>query len=256
MSRSHSVSVIMPVYNEESSIEHGVTAVLDYLESLPDCAYELIVIESGSTDGTGAMVDAIAARHREVHVIHEGRRNGFGNAVRLGYREAKMDWVWLITPDLPFPLAKFGESLPLLDQYDAVLSYRVHDQRSLMRRFQSVIFNFLVRTGFDLQQKHVNSAFKILQRSFLQSLTLRSKGWTIDVEVLWALKEQGARVIEIPVELYDRTAGQSKIGMGTAAGVLEELFDIWKNRRQTLAAPNESQLLAPLKHQVEKSDDR
>ena len=230
MSIPLSVSVIMPVYNEESSIEHGVAAVVDYLGSLPDCRFELIIIESGSTDATGAITDTIAAQRREVRVIHEGRRNGFGNAVRLGYREARMDWVWLITPDLPFPLEKFGEAVPLLRQYDAVLSYRVKDPRSSMRKFQSLVFNYLVRIAFGLKARHINSAFKILRRSFVQSFDFQSTGWTIDVEVLWGLKTQGARVIELPVELYDRTAGQSKIGMGTAVGVLKELFRIWKIR--------------------------
>jgi dolichol-phosphate mannosyltransferase len=236
MNRSVSVSVIMPVYNEECSIEHGLSTVLNYLKSVPGCRFEVIIIESGSTDGTGGMVDALASRHREVRVIHEGRRNGFGNAIRLGYKEARMDWVWLITPDLPFPLAKFGESLPLLEQYDAVLSYRVDDPRGALRKLQSVIFNLLVRIGFGLRQKHINSAFKLLQRTFVQAVNFRSRGWTIDVEILWALKQQKARVIEIPVEIYDRTAGKSKIGMSTAGGVVKELFELWKVRHQIVAA--------------------
>lgn len=254
MSRSIAVSVIMPVYNEESSIEHGATAVVEYLQSVPKCRFELIIIESGSTDGTGRVADTLAGRHLEVQVIHEGRRSGFANAVRLGYQKASMDWIWLITPDLPFPLTKFGESLPLLDQYDAVLSYRIHDPRSAMRKVQSVVFNLLVRTAFGLRQKHINSAFKLLQRSFVQSIQLRSKGWTIDVEVLWALKMRKARVIEIPVEIYDRTAGQSKIGMGTAGGVVKELFYLWKTRHETLQTPTALHPLESTKQSFKNSD--
>jgi glycosyltransferase involved in cell wall biosynthesis len=232
-----SFSVIMPVYNEGETLDAGVKEVLAALDQLPECVYELIIIESGSTDGTGQSADELARTCPQVRVIHEGRRNGFGAAVRLGYQAATMDWIWLVTPDIPFPLTALRDALPLLDRDNAIISYRVHDDRGWMRKLQSLIFNTLVRAAFGLRFRHINSAFKILPREFAQGIELRSRGWTVDAEIAWHLKQQGVRVTEIPVPLIDRTGGASKIGAGTGLRVFKELIWLWRIRHTLVFHP-------------------
>src|SRR5262249_8557119 len=155
------------------------------------------------------LADTLAARNPAVRVIHEGRRNGFGAALKLGYKEARMDWIWLVTPDLPFPLNLFPDAIPLLDRYDAVLSYRTEDDRTGFRKIQSACFNLLVKVAFGLRPRCINSAFKILPRDFVQGIALQSSGWTIDVELTYLLKKAGLSFTEIGTPLIERRAGQS-----------------------------------------------
>lgn len=225
----HSFSVIMPVYNEAATLDAGVRAVLAYFDGL-NIPFEIIIIESGSSDDTGAKADEIARERPEVHVLHEGRRNGFGSAVRLGYQHAVMRWGWLITPDLPFPLRSLEEAIPLLDRYDAVLSYRAADNRSQYRKLQSVCFNRLVRTLFHVKARSINSAFKLLPVDLVRELHIRSRGWTIDAEIICILERRGVRYAEIGVPLHDRVAGASKIGFRTALRVVRELLELWRWR--------------------------
>ena len=226
-----SFSVVMPVYNEAQALADGVRCVAAYFDKLR-IPFELIIVESGSTDGTGERADELAKERPEVSVVHEGRRNGFGSGVQLGYQRAAMQWVWLITPDLPFPLESLEEAIPLLDSYGAVLSYRVGDERSGYRRFQSFCFNLLVRLLFGLKVRCVNSAFKILPAELVRNLKLKSLGWTIDAEVIYILQQRGVRYAELGVPICDRVVGTSKISVRTAWRVVKELWDLWRCRRQ------------------------
>ena len=176
------------------------------------------------------MCDDLAARYEEVRVIHEGSRNGFGAAVRLGYQHASMDLVWLVTVDLPFPLEALLTALPLLDQFECVLSYRVGDRRNGFRRVQGWAFNQLAKRLLGLRVRHVNSAFKIFRRSVVQRLKLGSSGWLLDAEIVYRLQEGNVTWTEIPVELCDRASGGSSTGFLTWWGVLVELWEFRKRQ--------------------------
>lgn len=227
---SWSLSVIVPVYNEAVVVEPAVAAIDGYLRaSWSD--YEIVVVESGSTDGTADTCDRLPARFPAVRVVHEGGRNGFGSAVRLGYREARKSLVWLVTVDHPFPLECLEQAVPLLDRYDCVLSYRAADPRPLPRRAQSLVYNGLVRLVLALPMRHVNSAFKLLKRDVANRLTVRARGWFFDAELLYRIDREGVPWTEIPVPLLDRGAGRGSVGPLTFVWVLRELFTFLRTER-------------------------
>jgi glycosyltransferase involved in cell wall biosynthesis len=224
------MSVIVPVYNEEELLAASVGAIDAFLaRHFKD--YEVILVESGSTDASGAICDGLAAGHPRARVIHEGARNGFGAACRLGFREATKDLVWVITADMPFPLEAVLEALPLLDRHDCVLSRRSRDTRSIFRRFQSVVWNFLVKRALGLKVTNVNSAFKVFKREVIQSMPLESNGWLIESEIIYRIAERNVPHVEIPVELIDRTAGRPSVGLFTWWGMYKELRRFVRSRR-------------------------
>ena len=220
-----SLSVIVPVYNEVQSIESALEGIDQYLRrSRHD--YEILVVESGSTDGTAEACDRLAARSSTVRVIHQSARRGFGSAMKVGYREARKGLLWLVTVDRPFPLECIEQALPLLDTYDCVLSYRSVDPRSVQRRIQSWVYNTLVRVALGLPMRHVNSAFKVIKRDVGQAvaLTVRADGWFFDTELLYRIRRRGVSWTEIPVPLLDRGTGASSVGRLTFLWLLRELF--------------------------------
>ncbi|MGH7388979.1 MAG: glycosyltransferase [Candidatus Rokuibacteriota bacterium] len=223
-----SVSVVIPVYNEASLIESTVLAVDAFLEQhFRD--YEIVVIESGSTDGTGDICDRVA--RARVRVIHEGARNGFGSAVRLGWAHARKDLVWLVAPDVTFPLESILDALPFLDDHDCVLSYRSRDPRTAFRRLQSFVYNRLARLVLGLRVRHVNSSFKLLKRDVVARLPVRSSGWFLDTELVYRIEHEGVRYVEIPVELVERQAGRSSITPLTSVSVARELIAFLRQER-------------------------
>ena len=230
----YSMSVIIPVYNEVELLGEAVHRVNAFIAAhFGD--YELVIIESGSTDGTGALTDRLASEIPQVRVIHEGGRNGFGSALKRGYKEASKDWVWFITADTPFPLESMLEAMKLFPTNDCVLSYRSEDTRkSFFRKIQSVVYNNLVKTTLGLRVKHVNSAFKVFKREVIQSLPLISNGWFIDAETLYWLTKRKVKYTEIPVPLIDRTGGHSTITLSTPITLLKEMRHFLRERKKFL----------------------
>jgi dolichol-phosphate mannosyltransferase len=230
MTRSYSISVVMPVYNEAELLPAAVASIDRFLAShFQD--HEIILIESGSTDASGTICDRLAAESPRVRVLHEGARHGFGSALQLGFRAARRDLVWMITADIPFPLDAVLRAVPLLNRCDVVLSYRSRDSRSRARRVQSVVYNWLVKTLLNLPVRHVNSAFKLYKREVLAALPLQSRSWFIDAEIVHGITHGGISYVEIPVELIERTHRASSITPGTQRRLLRELWAFARQHR-------------------------
>ena len=231
---TYSMSVIIPVFNEVELLGEAVRRVNAFIaEHFGD--YEVVIIESGSTDGTGELCDRLASEIPQVRVIHEGGRNGFGSALKRGYKEATKEWVWFITADTPFPLESMLDAIKLFPTNDCVLSYRSEDTRkSAFRKIQSVVYNTLVKATLGLRVKHVNSAFKVFKREVIQSLPLISNGWFIDAETLYWLTKRKVKYTEIPVPLIDRTGGHSTITLSTPITLLKELRHFLRERKKFL----------------------
>src|SRR5262249_28419671 len=98
-----SVSVVVPIYNEVELTEPSLRTIHAFMKQHVE-DFEIVVVESGSTDATGAICDRVAAELSNTRVFHEGQRNGMGAALRLGYENSTKSYVWLVTVDLPFPL--------------------------------------------------------------------------------------------------------------------------------------------------------
>ena len=235
-----SLSLIVPVYNEVALLEEAVGVYRSFLERhFTD--WEIIVIESGSTDGTGDLVDGLARSDSRLKIVHEGGRNGFGSALKIGFRDARKDLVLMTTADNPFPIEVILQALPLLDRCACVLSYRTCDRRvSVFRKVQSFIYNHLVRLALGIRVRHVNAAFKLYRRDFIQSLILVSRGWFIDAEIVYWITKLRATYAEVPVELLERPHGQSSVTVTTAFSLLKELWSFLRIRgriQQRVPAP-------------------
>jgi glycosyltransferase involved in cell wall biosynthesis len=231
---TYSISAIVPVYNEATLVAPSLSAIRKVLESTFD-DYEIVIVESGSTDGTAEACDA-AASVPHLRVVHEGARRGYGSALRLGIARSTKELITFITLDLPFDLGTIGRALPLLERADCVISYRPTDPRGLARKWQSIVYRWVLRLALGIRARNVNSSFKLIKRATLDGIVLRSNGWFIDAELVYWLERRGASCVEIPVRLLDRTAGRSTVGVGTWLLVLEELVGFVVARRRADAA--------------------
>ncbi len=218
----NSISVIVPIYNEIELCEQSLRTIHGFLREHFK-TFEIVVVESGSNDGSAALCDELARDWPTLKVLHETERNGMGAALRLGYGAAKYDAVLLVTADMAFPLETILEAIPLMRDVDCVLSYRKADNRSAMRLLQSWVYSRIVRSALSLPMRSVNSAFKLMRRDFVQSLPLISRGWFLDAEILYWIVQRRVSYVEIPVELIERTAGQSKVTLLDWIKTLREL---------------------------------
>ena len=223
MIEKHSITILIPVYNESRLLNSALPYIANFASNhIAD--YELLIIESGSTDGSGSICDNFAVVNANVRVIHEGNRNGFGSALRLGYKEACKHWIWLVTADIPFPLDALLSAARYFDEYDCILSYRSHDPRGWLRRFQSFIYNSIIKFVLKLRVKNINSGFRLYKQEIVHRLHLISNGWFIDAELLYWITRLQCRYIELPVPIVEREGGVSSVGALAFVNVLREMF--------------------------------
>jgi glycosyltransferase involved in cell wall biosynthesis len=219
-----SITTLVPVYNEIATVSDSVRKIHDFMRSLA-CTFEILIIESGSSDGTAEACDLLALQLSDVIVVHEGRRNGFGAALRLGFAKATNDLIWVVPVDLPYSLSLLREALRQIDNCEAVLSVRRSDHRSRYRRLQSHIYTWLCSLLLRQPGYSPNAAFKLYRRAVLLDLPLRSNGWFIDTEIAYRLRQRSCRLGIVEIDTVERTSGKSTV----------TTLDSWQMFKQLLA---------------------
>jgi glycosyltransferase involved in cell wall biosynthesis len=196
----------MPAYNEEANIEPQVLDVIAALRPLSD-DFEVIVVNDGSRDRTGAIVSELAAAHPQVRLVEHPSNQGYGAALYSGFTSATKDLVFLTDSDRQFDLDDLRRLLPLLDRADIVAGYRAPRRDPFMRVLNGIGWSTLVTLFFGYTARDIDCAFKLFRREILQKIHLQSRGATFSAEFLVRAKRAGFRIIELGVKHRPRRAG-------------------------------------------------
>ena len=210
---TNAVSLFFPMFNEEKNIGEAVRSALETLGKV-SVHYEVIVVDDGSRDQTGALADRLAAADRRVRVVHHPENQGYGAALRSGFQAARHPLVVLADGDNQFDLSEVSILLGAFDGVDVVSGYRIARRDPPIRRLNALMYNRLARMLFDIPVRDVNCGFKIYRHDLLERLLpqLRSTGALINVEMLARARKLGAQVAEVGVHHYPREAGSQTGG--------------------------------------------
>ncbi len=176
--------------------------------------YEIVLVDDGSTDGTGALIDEMAAADVHVQAVHHAHNRGLGAAIRSGFSAATGDIICYTDADLPFDLLLLGKAFRLLRIYDAdiVSMYRFDRTAEGPKRYWfSHLYNWLVRYTLDVKLRDVNFAGKLIRRDVLDHTELRSEGSFLDVELIAQAQRLGYGIIQFGVDYFPRTRGESTL---------------------------------------------
>lgn len=210
-------AIVIPTYNESDNIEKLIAEIL----ALPLNAH-VIVVDDHSPDGTGALVDSIAARDSRVHAVHRPSKMGLGTAHIAGMRHAfSLDLEPIVTMDADF--SHHPRYIPdLLDglaQFDLMIGSRYVPGGgtrffSTKRILLSSSGNAFARFMLGLKALDCTAGFRAYRRTVLESIDLDhifSDGYSFLIEMLFLCQSRGWRIGEVPIIYEDRRAGQSKI---------------------------------------------
>ena len=226
--------VIVPTYNERSNIARLIPAILEQHRSL-----EVLVVDDGSPDGTGAIVDGIVATDSRVHVIHRAGKMGLGTAYITGFRwalERKYDLVFEMDADFSHNPERLPEFLEAIREADLVLGSRYQNGHvnvvnwPMSRLFLSYAANIYARAVTGLPIFDTTGGFKCFRRNVLESIDLtsvKSNGYAFQIEMSFRAWKRGFRLIEIPIVFVDRTEGESKMSKRI---VREAVWMVWRLR--------------------------
>jgi len=226
--------VIVPTYNERFNIARLIPAVL-----AQDPGLEMLVVDDASPDGTGAVVDAIAANNSRVHILHREGKLGLGTAYIAGFRwalERKYDLVFEMDADFSHNPERLPEFLETVKEADLVLGSRYQGGRvnvvnwPMSRLFLSYSANIYARGVTGLPIADATGGFKCFRRNVLESIDLnsvKSNGYAFQIEMSYRAWKRGFRLVEIPIIFFDRTEGVSKMSKKI---VREAIWMVWRLR--------------------------
>jgi glycosyltransferase involved in cell wall biosynthesis len=206
------LSFFFPVLNEEAHVRPMVARAIEVLEPLAE-RLEIIVVDDGSTDGTGKIADQLAGAESRVRVVHHERRRGYGGALRSGIASSREPFIFFTDGDRQFDPADLRRLLPQLTEADVVVGFRERRSDPLPRLFVAWCYNRIISLLFPLRVKDVDCAFKLFRREVFTRVPLdriRSNGAFFSAELLINLAAARLRVAEVGVPHHPRTWGKPK----------------------------------------------
>ncbi|MBM3860646.1 MAG: polyprenol monophosphomannose synthase [Verrucomicrobia bacterium] len=222
--------VIIPTYNEKENIRNIVPSVLEQSPHV-----EVLVVDDGSPDGTGAIVKEMAAGNPRIHLLERAGKKGLGTAYIAGFKWGLangFDCLMEMDADFSHDPKEIPNFLKAIETNDLVLGSRYKDgvrvvNWPLRRLFLSKGASYYVRIITGLPVADPTGGFKCFRRRVLESLDLdavRSNGYAFQVEMTYKAWMKGFRVAEIPITFADRFAGRSKM---SGHIVREALWMVW-----------------------------
>lgn len=204
-----SISILVPAMNEEKNLATTVERIVDAL-SITVEDYEIIIVNDGSTDGTGVKADEIATHYPGIRVLHNRRNMGLGYCYAAGYRAATKNFFVYIPGDNTWPTRSFVELFGNLGRADVITSYASNPEvREPVRRLLSRAYTVMLNLLFG-RRMHYYNGLTIYPVDFLRRDPVTTFGFGFQAEVLLKALAQGLSYVEIPLPIDRRTAGRSK----------------------------------------------
>jgi dolichol-phosphate mannosyltransferase len=195
----YSTSFVIPALNEEKVVEEVVRAVWETV-SLHLEMFEIILIDDGSTDQTGQIMDRLASELPRMRVIHNATNLGLGAAYQRGVREAKLDHVMMLCGDGGLPAESLPSIIEKIGTADIVVPYMTNlsEIKTLMRYLISRTYTNLLNllSGHRL---HYYNGLPVHRRALLDQITITSSGFGFQGEILVKLLKSGCSYVQVGV---------------------------------------------------------
>lgn len=209
------IAVIVPMYNEIAGAETCVREILSVLPTLPIPA-GLIVVDDGSDDGTGSLLDELRRRLGGFEVVHKVN-GGYGSALVRGAHVARasgFDYVLFMDSDLTNPPQHISRFIPaVLRGFDLIKGTRFSGRGDMStvpwrRRFYSILGNIVARSFFRIGVPDCTNGFRAVRTDLVVGMPLKEPGFAVILEELYWAKRLGALVTSVPTSLTARVAQQ------------------------------------------------
>ena len=226
--------VIVPTFNERENIARLMDAVL-----AKDPRLEILVVDDGSPDGTGDIVEERSKLDPRVHLLRRAKKMGLGTAYIAGFKwslERGYDYTFEMDADFSHDPAHLTEFLRSIQTADLVLGSRYRNGKvsvvnwPIGRLLLSYYANVYARVVTGLRLWDATGGFKCYRRVVLESIDLndvRSNGYAFQIEMSFRAWRKNFRIVEIPIVFVDRTEGTSKM---SKAIVREAVWMVWRLR--------------------------
>lgn len=225
------ISVFFPCYNDEYTIGRLIDEAVEIVSGLTD-DYEVIVIDDGSTDGSRAILKKYEKKYPKIFKpIYHTKNRGYGGALRSGFAKASKDLIFYTDGDGQYDV----KELPLLfllmtRDVNFVNGIKMERQDFAYRIIAGNFYALCMRWAFLLPIFDVDCDFRLIRRSLLEKVNLKSNSGSICVELVKKAEEAGAKFRQVSVHHYPRIHGQSQFFRPRRLfKTFSELVPLWFN---------------------------
>jgi len=236
------LSVIIPAYNEASRIRDSLNRIKNYLRT-KQMNFEIIVVDDGSEDGTGRLVQEMIAGFSELKLIHLPFNRGKGFAVRAGMMEAKGKLILMSDADLSAPIEELEKLVQVIEQgADVAVGSRrakgavLLKHQSWFRQNIGLAFGFFTRIILPTGVLDTQCGFKCFKADVAKKLfsLQKSTGFAFDLEILALARKLGFGIKEVPVKWKNSESSKVKPFRHFPAVVKEVIkirINLWREEK-------------------------
>ena len=238
MTRKPTISLVIPMFNEEANIGHALRYAVDAL-SQHASEYEIIIVDDASTDQSPELVSRAVAENPNIRLIRHDFNQKLGASLRTGFAAAKHELILYMDADLPFDPDVLGRAIRAMNvtRADLISGYRFdRTTEGLKRTIYSILYNWLIRVLFRISVRDVNFSFKLMRREVLQAVELRSEGSLVDAELIVKARNRGFIVQQIGLDYFPRVLGTSHLSSPTViAKIFRELLTLYPDMKKRVS---------------------
>jgi glycosyltransferase involved in cell wall biosynthesis len=222
------LSVFFPAYNDAGTIASLVLLAHMTARDLTE-DYEIIVVNDGSPDHTGALLDEMARHFPWLRVVHHAQNTGYGGALKTGFATATKELVFYTDGDAQYdPREMSLLYAALAPDVDFVNGYKIGRSDPLHRIIIGRVYHLFVRLVFGLRLRDVDCDFRLLRQRVLDKVQLTRTSGVICVELMKKVQDLGFNVRQVPVHHYHRTYGKSQFfNLPRVSRTLIDLIRLW-----------------------------
>ncbi len=235
------ISLVIPMFNEEANIDHAIAYAVDALAQ-HSRDYEIIIIDDASTDESPEIVRRAIAGNPKIRLIRHDFNLKLGASLRTGLAAAQNELILYMDADLPFDPDVLGRAIRAMNvtRADVISGYRFDRTTEGFRRtVYTIIYNWMIRLLFNIYVRDINFSFKLMKREVLQAIQLRSEGSLIDAELIVKARNHGFFIQQIGLDYFPRVLGTSHLSSpAVILKIFRELVALFPEmRRRVPRAP-------------------
>ena len=230
--KSPSLLLLIPAYNEEARIEPVLREYAEYFRKNYPGESQLVVVLNGCVDDTIGVVKRVAETNPEVSWLEFAAPIGKGGAIIEGLKLAPLaDLIGYVDADGATSPKAFHDLVKLWDKADCVIASRwlpgaiLHQQQTGKRQFASRMFHLIVQSLFWLNIKDTQCGAKMMRREVVEKIhsALRIADMAFDINLLYAIKRAGYKILEVPTEWTDKMGSKVVLGRTSLTMLLSVL---------------------------------
>jgi glycosyltransferase involved in cell wall biosynthesis len=224
-----SISAFFPAYNDAGTIPSMVIATDMMLRDLTD-DYEIVVVNDGSADHTGAVLEELKRSYPHLKVVHHQENRGYGGALRSGFANSCKDLVFYTDGDAQYDPREMVLLLEAMTpEVDVVNGYKVKRSDPLHRVIIGKMYHWTVKTAFGLKIRDVDCDFRLFRRTVFDKVRLERDSGVICVEMMKKVQDAGFNIAQVPVSHHHRAYGHSQFfNFARVFRVGVDLIRLWR----------------------------